>query len=90
MPLPRGLTSGNESPSHVARDQTRVLESLVHPIPVNRVGGDVQLVVRVSVGTDDDQLRRRAPRRGGAGRGLPHPQRPAAAGHADLVGSAPS
>jgi len=30
-----------------------VLESLVHPIP-GRVGGDVQLVVRVSVGTDDD------------------------------------
>jgi hypothetical protein len=30
-----------------------VLESLVHPIP-GRGGGDVQLVVRVSVGTDDD------------------------------------
>ena len=31
-----------------------VIESLVHPIPGSRGGGDVQLVVRVSVGTDDD------------------------------------
>ena len=61
-----------------------VLESLVHPIPVNRVGGDVQLVVRVSVGTDDDSAVEH-PVEAVLAEVSPMPQRPAAAGHADLV-----
>ena len=62
-----------------------VLESLVHPIPVNRVGGDVQLVVRVSVGTDDDSSAVEDPVEAVLAEVSPMPQRPAAAGHADLV-----
>ena len=63
-----------------------VLESLVHPIPVNRVGGNVQLVVRVSVGTDDDSSAIEDPVEAVLAEVSPMPQRPAAAGHADLVG----
>ena len=62
-----------------------VLESLVHPIPVNRVGGDVQLVVRVSVGTDDDSSAVEDPVEAVLAEVSPMPQRPAVAGHADLV-----
>jgi PucR C-terminal helix-turn-helix domain len=61
-----------------------VLESLVHPIPGNRVGGDVQLVVRVSVGTDDDSSAVEHPVEAVLAEVSPLPKRPAAA--ADLVG----
>src|SRR3954469_15386435 len=60
-----------------------VLESLVHPIPVNRAGGDVQLVVRVSVGTDDDGSAVEHPLGAALAEGSPMPQRPA--GNPDLV-----